>query len=66
MLLAPERTPLLKVMVVDGVMGRGERGPVASPQRNPLATRDPLLLWRSISAIALILNLILRYLLWPS
>jgi protein phosphatase len=45
---------------------RGERGPVAFPPRTPLAARDPLLLWRSIAAIALILNLILLYLLWVS
>ena len=30
------------------------------------AARDPLLLWRSIAAVALILNLILCYLLWAS
>ena len=57
---------MLKVMVVDAVMERGERGPAAFPRRIPLATRDPLLLWRSIAAIVLILNLILRYLLRTS
>jgi MFS transporter, NNP family, nitrate/nitrite transporter len=36
---------------------------VALPSRTPLAARDPLLLWRSIAVIALILNLILLYLL---
>ena len=43
---------------------RGGREPVTPPPRTPLAARDPLLLWRSIAAIALILNLILLYLLW--
>ncbi len=43
---------------------RGESRPVALPPRTPLAARDPLLLWRSIAAVALILNLILCYLLW--
>jgi len=42
----------------------GGRGPVTPPPRTPLAARDPLLLWRSIAAVALILNLILCYLLW--
>ncbi len=36
---------------------------VALPSRTPLAARAPLLLWRSIAVIALILNLILLYLL---
>ncbi len=43
---------------------RGGRQPLAPPPRTPLAARDPLLLWRSIAAVALILNLILCYLLW--
>ena len=45
---------------------RGGRQPVAPPPRTPLAARDPLLLWRSIAAVALVLNLILCYLLWAS
>jgi len=45
---------------------RGERGPVAQPPRTPLVARDPLLLWHSIAAVSLILNLILWYLLWAS
>jgi protein phosphatase len=43
---------------------RGERWPLTPPPRTPLAARDPLLLWRSIAAVSLILNLILLYLLW--
>ncbi len=39
---------------------------MAPPPRTPLAARDPLLLWRSIAAVSLILNLILCYLLWVS
>ena len=42
---------------------RGEHRPLSLPPRVPLAARDPLLLWRSIAAVALILNLILLYLL---
>ena len=42
---------------------RGERWPLTPPPRTPLAARDPLLLWRSISAVLLILSLILLYLL---
>ena len=45
---------------------RGEYRPLTPPPRTPLAARDPLLLWRSIAAVALILNLILLYLLWIS
>ena len=43
---------------------RGERWPLTPPPRTPLAARDPLLLWRSTAAVALIVNLILLYLLW--
>jgi hypothetical protein len=39
---------------------------MASPPRTPLAARDPLLWWRSLAAVSLILNLILCYLLWVS
>ena len=45
---------------------RGEHRPLTPPPRTPLAARDPLLLWRSIAAVALILNLVLLYLLWVS
>jgi protein phosphatase len=45
---------------------RGESRPMAPPPRTPLAARDPLLLWRSIAAVSLVLNLILWYLLWAS
>ncbi|MBI1988273.1 MAG: bifunctional protein-serine/threonine kinase/phosphatase [Betaproteobacteria bacterium] len=45
---------------------RGASRPMAPPPRTPLAARDPLLLWRSIAAVSLVLNLILWYLLWAS
>ena len=41
---------------------RGELQPVLPPPRMPLAQRDPLLLWKAIAALSLILNLLLVYL----
>jgi len=43
---------------------RGETRPLTPPPRTPLAVRDPLLLWRSLAAESVILNLLLLYLLW--
>jgi protein phosphatase len=42
---------------------RGERQPITAPPRTPLAARDPLRLWQSIAAAAIVLNLLLLYLL---
>jgi len=42
---------------------RGELAPLAAPRATPLAERDPLLFWRTIAIIALIVNLLLLLLL---
>lgn len=42
---------------------RGESQPIAASPRTPVAARDPLRLWKSIAAAAIILNLLLLYLL---
>jgi serine/threonine protein phosphatase PrpC len=41
----------------------GERKPLLTPSRTPLAERDPLLLWQGIGVISICINLILIYLL---
>lgn len=38
---------------------RGASRPVAAPGRRPLAERNPLLLWRGVAAVSLVLNLVL-------
>ena len=42
---------------------RGASRPVAAPARQPLAQRNPLLLWKMVAAISLGLNLVLLLLL---
>lgn len=41
----------------------GERKPLLTPARSPLAERDPLLMWQGIAVISLLANLLLIYLL---
>jgi protein phosphatase len=41
----------------------GERKPLITPARTPLAERDPLLLWQGIGILSICINLILIYLL---
>ena len=43
---------------------RGERRPIAAPARQPLATRNPLKLWRLIAASSLLLNFFLLLILF--
>lgn len=38
---------------------RGASRPLAAPGRQPLAQRNPLLLWKSVAALSLVLNLVL-------
>jgi len=45
------------------VLERGEARPLLSPQREPLAERNPLLLWQAIAVIAMLLDFLLIYLL---
>lgn len=47
----------------DGATGTPSYMALERGERQPLAGRDPLMLWRSIALIALILNVILFYLL---
>lgn len=42
---------------------RGVRRPLAPPPPTPLATRDPLAFWRTLTVISVVLNLLLLYLL---
>lgn len=42
---------------------RGATRPLAAPTAKPLATRDPLSLWRAVAAISIVVNLLLLYLL---
>jgi serine/threonine protein phosphatase PrpC len=41
----------------------GERKPLLTPSRSPLAERDPLLLWQGLAVLAIIANVLLVYLL---
>ena len=41
----------------------GERKPILTPVRMPLAERDPLLLWQGIALLSVLFNLLLLYLL---
>lgn len=41
---------------------RGEHQPILPPPRMPLVQRDPLLLWKAIATMSLIVNLLLVYL----
>jgi protein phosphatase len=41
----------------------GERKPLLTPARSPLAERDPLLMWQGIAVLSLCLNLLLVYML---
>jgi hypothetical protein len=42
---------------------RGASNPIPARSPTPLATRDPLALWRAIAVISIVLNLLLLYLL---
>lgn len=42
---------------------RGATRPLAAPAAKPLATRNPLSLWRAVAAISIVVNLLLLYLL---
>jgi protein phosphatase len=41
----------------------GERKPLLTPSRSPLAERDPLLMWKGIAVLSIFINLLLIYLL---
>ena len=41
----------------------GERKPLLTPSRSPLAERDPLLLWQGLAVLSIIANVLLVYLL---
>lgn len=41
----------------------GERRPLLTPARSPLAERDPLLMWQGIAVLSVLLNALLFYLL---
>ncbi len=45
------------------VLERGAARPLPAPAPQPLATRDPLALWKVVGAISLVVNLLLLYLL---
>lgn len=42
---------------------QGEHKPISPPRRQPLARRDPMLLWQAIALASLVANLLLAYLL---
>jgi protein phosphatase len=42
---------------------RGGASPLPAPAATPLLTRDPVLVWRSVALVALVLNVLLLYLL---
>ena len=41
----------------------GERKPLLTPARSPLAERDPLLMWKGIALLSILVNVLLIYLL---
>ena len=41
----------------------GERKPLLTPSREPLAERDPLLMWQGIALLSVLANVLLMYLL---
>jgi protein phosphatase len=64
LLKAVAREPKLRFETAEEfllALERGERRPLIAPIRTPLATRDPLRLWQSITAVAVVINLLLLY-----
>ncbi len=41
---------------------RGATHPLAAPAAKPLAERDPILMWRTVAVVSVVLNLLLLYL----
>lgn len=63
---AVARDPKLRFETAEEFLLALERGasrPLPAPAATPLARRDPLLLWRSIAIVLLIINILLLYLL---
>ena len=45
------------------VLEIGERKPLLTPSRTPLAERDPLLMWQGVAWLSILVNVLLLYLL---
>ena len=64
LLKAVARDPKLRFETTEEfllALERGERRPIVTPLRTPLATRDPARLWQSIATVAVVINLLLLY-----
>jgi len=66
LLKAVAREPAQRFETAEELLLALERGavrPLARPAPTPLAIRDPVLLWRAVAVISIVLNLLLLYLL---
>ena len=64
LLKAVARDPKLRFETAEEfllALERGEYRPINAPPPTPLAARDPVLLWRSIALVSLVVNLFLLY-----